>query len=61
MIKRRDLERHLRSHGCRKLRDGGKHTVWQGPNGKATVPRHRELPRLTARSVCRRLGVPDIA
>jgi predicted RNA binding protein YcfA (HicA-like mRNA interferase family) len=58
VIKRRDLERHLRTHGAHELREGGKHSVWQGPGGKSTVPRHREFPRTTAIAICRQLGVP---
>lgn len=33
MIKRTALERHLRQHGCTKVREGGKHSVWRGPGG----------------------------
>jgi predicted RNA binding protein YcfA (HicA-like mRNA interferase family) len=61
MIQRRKLERHLRQHGCAPKREGGKHSVWTGPGGMSTIPRHRELPRGTARSICERLGVPPIA
>jgi mRNA interferase HicA len=62
MIKRRDLERHLRAHGCRLLREGAKHAVWCSGDGVrvSTVPRHSEIPRGTARAICRQLGVPDI-
>jgi mRNA interferase HicA len=61
MIKRVDLERHLKRHGCSISREGGKHAVWRGPEGSAsTLPRHREVPRGTARAICRQLGVPEI-
>jgi hypothetical protein len=61
MEKRRDLERHLRRHGCRMMREGSNHSVWLGPSGsKSTIPRHREIKRTTARTICRRLGVPDV-
>ncbi|MGH2779950.1 MAG: type II toxin-antitoxin system HicA family toxin [Thermoleophilaceae bacterium] len=58
-MKRRDLERHLRSHGCRSVGEGGRHTKWRGPEGQpAAVPRHRELRAGTVRAICRQLGVP---
>jgi mRNA interferase HicA len=62
MIKRRDLERHLRAHRCRLLRGGAKHAVWGSGDGTrvSTVPRHTEIPRGTARAICRQLGVPAI-
>ena len=59
-MKLRDLERHLREHGCHFEREGGNHTLWKNPaNGKVTpVPRHREVKENTARSVCRQLEIP---
>jgi mRNA interferase HicA len=61
-MKRRDLIRHLESHGCRLRREGRSHSVYENPaNGKSsTVPRHREVNLFTARSVCQDLGVPPI-
>jgi mRNA interferase HicA len=58
----RDLERHLRACGCELLREGAKHPVWHNAETKkrTTVPRHREIPRTTARAICRQLGVPDV-
>jgi mRNA interferase HicA len=59
-VKRTQLERHLRSHGCWVLRDRGRHTIWGAPSGtRAPVPRHNELPAGTVRSVCRTLGIPE--
>jgi predicted RNA binding protein YcfA (HicA-like mRNA interferase family) len=62
MIARRDLLRHLAAHGCSLLREGSKHSVYVNASGEArtTVPRHRELPRTTARAICDQLGVPRI-
>jgi predicted RNA binding protein YcfA (HicA-like mRNA interferase family) len=58
-VKRRDLEQHLRDHGCRFAGEGARHAKWHGPEGKAsTVPRHREIKPGTARTICRQLGVP---
>jgi mRNA interferase HicA len=57
-VKRRDLERHLRKHGVRKLREGGKHSVWGFDLERSTaVPRHRELGYGLARKICKDLGV----
>jgi predicted RNA binding protein YcfA (HicA-like mRNA interferase family) len=62
MIRRADLERHLRRHGCELKRHGGSHDVWTNPaTGKqSTVPRHREMPATTARVICDQLGVARI-
>jgi mRNA interferase HicA len=57
MTRVRDLKAHLRSNGCQLVRQGSKHEVWQGPAGRATVPRHREIPQSTARAICSQLGV----
>lgn len=62
MVKRTDLERHLREQGCVLRREGAKHAVWWNPHAglQSTVPRHRELPLTTARAICRQLGVAPI-
>jgi mRNA interferase HicA len=59
-MKRRDLIRHLEAHGCRFERDDGKHTVYINPATRrtASIPRHREINNLTARGICRQLGIP---
>jgi len=59
-MKRLDLIRHLESHGCRLLRDKGKHSVFVNPanNQTSTVPRHREINDFLARKICRDLGIP---
>lgn len=59
-MKRRDLIRHLETHGCRKYREGGNHTIYKNPaNGEQSpVERHREIPNNTVREVCKQLGIP---
>lgn len=59
-MKRRDLVRHLESHGCELLREGGNHSVFVNRvKGKAsTVPRHTEVNEFTARKICRDLEIP---
>lgn len=61
MTRVRDLKAHLRRHGCELVRQGSKHEVWQGPDGRATVPRHREIPQTTARVICAQLGIERLA
>jgi predicted RNA binding protein YcfA (HicA-like mRNA interferase family) len=60
-VKRVDLERHLRTHGCALVREGGNHSIWRNlVNGKiAPVPRHREVKEGTAHAVCRQLEIPQ--
>lgn len=60
-MKRVDLLRHLRAHGCELLREGGRHSVYVNRSaGKATsIPRHREINELIALKICRDLDVPN--
>ena len=60
-MKRRELVRHLEAHGCRLLREGGRHTVYFNPTTNATsaVPRHTEVYEYLARKICRDLQVPE--
>ena len=60
-MKRRDLVRHLESHGCYLLREGGKHSVFVNPatNATSAVPRHTEINDFLARKICRDLQVPE--
>ena len=59
-MKRRDLLRHLRQHGCQFVREGGEHSIWENPatHRRASVPRHSEIPEFTAARICKQLGVP---
>jgi mRNA interferase HicA len=58
-VKRRDLERHLREHGCRRIDEGSKHTRWAGPGDgrRSAVPRHREIDYRLAKAICKQLGI----
>jgi mRNA interferase HicA len=57
-VKRKDLERLLRDHGCTKAREGAKHSVWENAAGAtSTVPRHAEIKKHTARGICKDLGI----
>ena len=59
-MKRLDLIRHLASHGCEFLREGGSHTVYVNRSAQRStaIPRHREINDLLARKICRDLQVP---
>lgn len=58
-MKRRDLERHLREHGVRPLREGGRHSYWGFDAERSTaLPRHREITWPLASMICKQLGIP---
>ncbi len=62
-MKRGDLLRHLRRHGCYLKREGGSHSLWCNPTTGAVeaVPRHTEVANKLAQKICRNLGVSEIA
>lgn len=58
-MKLRNLEQHLKKHGCVKKREGGSHTIWQKIDGYSTsVPRHAEVKKATVRAICKQLEIP---
>jgi len=61
-MKKGDLERHLRRHGCELEREGANHSVWlnSATDARSSVPRHssRDFKRGTVRKICQELGVP---
>ena len=61
-MKRGDLERHLRRHGCYLKREGSSHSLWSNPATGAVeaVPRHTEISNVLARKICRNLSVPEV-
>ncbi|HEV7425502.1 MAG TPA: type II toxin-antitoxin system HicA family toxin [Thermoanaerobaculia bacterium] len=59
-MKRRDLVRHIREHGCIVDHEGGRHTVFAGPsNTTSSVPRHNEIKNDLVRKICKDLDIPD--
>jgi mRNA interferase HicA len=58
-VKRRELIRHLKSHDCQLLREGGKHSWWINPakTKRSSVPRHTEINDFLARKICRDLDI----
>jgi predicted RNA binding protein YcfA (HicA-like mRNA interferase family) len=61
-VKRGDLLRHLRRHGCYLKREGSAHSLWSNPvTGQVeAVPRHTEIPNKLAKKICRGLSVPEL-
>ncbi len=59
-MNRRALLSHLLAHGCTPLREGGSHSIWVNPvtGRKEAIPRHTEIKKYLARSICRNLSVP---
>lgn len=59
-MKRRALLGHLQEYGCVPHREGGSHSIWINPQTgrKEAIPRHSEIKRFLARSICRNLSVP---
>ena len=58
-MKRRALLSHLQAHGCVPLREGASHSIWINPQSgrKEAIPRHSEIKKYLARSICRNLAV----
>ena len=58
-MKRVDLLRHLRQHGCQFVREGSDHSIWENPANtrRTAVPRHREIPDYTCMRICKQLGI----
>jgi len=61
-MKRRELIKHLRSNGCKLLREGARHSWWQNPklNKRSAVPRHSEISDILAQKICTDLGILSI-
>jgi mRNA interferase HicA len=59
-MRRNDLIKHLEKHGCQKLREGAKHTMYLNTNSGdiSTIPRHVEINKFLAKKICKDLSVP---
>ena len=59
-MKRRELLAHLQQHGCILLREGASHSIWHNPQTlrREAIPRHNEIKRGLAWTICRNLSVP---
>lgn len=60
-MKRRQLLRHLKTHGCELRREGSNHSIYRNPaTGETTpVPRHTEIAENLARKICKDPGIPQ--
>ena len=61
-MKRRQLIKHLKKHGCILRREGSKHTIYINPANKQTtaIPRHIEIANRLAKKICKDLDIPTI-
>jgi mRNA interferase HicA len=61
-MKRKELLRYLGSHGCKFIREGGRHSWWYNPvlNKRSAIPRHNEIRDILTRKICKDLGIPPI-
>lgn len=59
-MKRSQLEKHLKKHGCKPDKERAKHSWWEAPGGepRTSIPRHNEIGYGLARDICKQLGVP---
>ena len=61
-MKREELLRHLRRHGCCLKREGSRHSLWVNSDtgGMEAIPRHSEIDYRLARRICSGLDIPPI-
>lgn len=61
-MKRNELLRYLREHGCEQLREGSRHSWWHNPtlNKRSAIPRHTEIKDILVIKICKDLGVPPV-
>ncbi|MCD4709019.1 MAG: type II toxin-antitoxin system HicA family toxin [Candidatus Sabulitectum sp.] len=61
-MKRNELLKYLRKHGCCLLREGRRHSWWCNPvqNRRSAIPRHSEVKDILAKKICKDLGVKSI-
>jgi hypothetical protein len=59
-MKRRAPLSHLPEHGCAPVREGANHSIWINPQTgrREANPRHNDIKKHLARSICRHLSVP---
>lgn len=59
-MKRVQLIKHLKKHGCILIREGKRHALWGNPeiDTRTAVPRHTEIDNVLAREICKQLEIP---
>lgn len=60
-MKTSELKKQIKKAGCRKIREGSSHEIWENPETGMTftVPRHngQEIPTGTANSILKMAGL----
>lgn len=59
-MKRSELLKILKKHGCRFYKEGSNHERWLNPSGKQfTVPRHsgQDIPKGLAEGILKQAGI----
>jgi mRNA interferase HicA len=60
-MKREELLKRLRLHGCFLKREGRSHSLWCNPRtgNVEAVPRHVEIPNKLVKKILKALSVPE--
>ena len=56
-MKRRDLEKKLKSAGWYLLRNGSDHDIWTNGTDLEAVPRHKEINERLAKAIIKKRGL----
>lgn len=56
-MKRRDLVKKLEENGWWLLRKGAKHDIYTNGTKNETIPRHREINEMLAKTIIKRQGL----
>lgn len=56
------LLKHLIKNGCKLYRHGSNHDIWINPktNIITSVPRHPNVNEITAKKICKQLGISNV-
>lgn len=57
-MKRKELIKHITSHGAFLLREGRRHSIYKRDKYRTEIPRHIELVDELAKKICKDLNVP---
>lgn len=56
-MKQKDLIKLLKQNGWKFLRNGGNHDIYEKNGEHETIPRHKEISEMLAKSIIRRRGL----
>jgi len=54
-VKKKELEKILKSLGWWQARQGGEHEIWTNGEHMVAVPRHREIGEFTAKGIIKKV------